>query len=79
MDYNELLRKRELYQSGKSALPAGTIQAVEEAFEIQFAHDSTAIEGNTLTLEETKQAIDFCRNMKKQEQADDQSGPQQTL
>lgn len=54
MNYTELLRKRDLYQSGRSSIPELTLQSYEQAFEIEYTHNSTAIEGNTLTLIETK-------------------------
>ena len=54
MNYPELLRKRDLYQSGRASIPELTLQSYEQAFEIEYAHNSTAIEGNTLTLMETK-------------------------
>lgn len=54
MDYPELLRKKELYQSGRELIPELTLQSYEQAFEIEYTHNSTAIEGNTLTLIETK-------------------------
>ena len=54
MNYPELLRKRDLYQSGRASIPELTLQSYEQAFEIEYTHNSTAIEGNTLTLMETK-------------------------
>ena len=54
MNYSELLRKRDLYQSGRLSIPELTLQSYEQAFEIEYAHNSTAMEGNTLTLMETK-------------------------
>ena len=54
MDYQELLRKRDAYQEGKHLIPELTIASYERAFEIEYTHHSTAIEGNTLSLIETK-------------------------
>ena len=54
MNYPELSRKRDLYQSGRASIPELTLQSYEQAFEIEYTHNSTAIEGNTLTLMETK-------------------------
>lgn len=54
MNYSELLRKKELNQSGREFIPELTLQSYEQAFEIEYTHNSTAIEGNTLTLIETK-------------------------
>ena len=54
MNYPELLKKRDLYQTGRLSIPKLTLQSFEQAFEIEYTHNSTAIEGNTLTLIETK-------------------------
>lgn len=58
MKYSELLRKKELYQAGKSSIPELTLTSYEQAFEIEYTHNSTAIEGNTLTLMETKLVLE---------------------
>ena len=54
MDDKRLLRKKERYQQGKDKIPQLTSASYERAFEIEYTHNSTAIEGNTLTLIETK-------------------------
>ena len=54
MNYTELLRKRDLYQTGRLSIPKLALQSYEQAFEIEYTHNSTAMEGNTLTLIETK-------------------------
>lgn len=54
MNYDVLIQKRDLYQEKRIAIPEYTIQTFEKAFEIEYTHNSTAIEGNTLTLMETK-------------------------
>lgn len=54
MDYQELLRKKELYSRCRSSIPEFTLFTFEQAFEIEYTHNSTAIEGNTLSLIETK-------------------------
>lgn len=54
MNYDVLIQKRDLYQEKRIAIPEYTIQTFEQAFEIEYTHNSTAIEGNTLTLMETK-------------------------
>ena len=59
MDYQELLRKRDAYQEGKHLIPELTIASYERAFEIEYTHHSTAIEGNTLSLMETKYVYQF--------------------
>lgn len=54
VNYQELMRKRNVYQSGRGSIPELTLQSYEQAFEIEYTHNATAIEGNTLTLMETK-------------------------
>lgn len=54
MNYQELKQKWERYQVERSSIPEYTLQSYEQAFEIEYTHNSTAIEGNTLTLMETK-------------------------
>lgn len=58
MNYQEILQKREQYQAGKASIPEVTLQSYEQAFEIEYTHNSTAIEGNTLTLIETKLVLE---------------------
>ena len=36
MNYPELLRKRDLYQSGRASIPELTLQSYEQAFEIEY-------------------------------------------
>lgn len=54
MDYQELFRKKELYSQCRGSIPDYTLFTFEQAFEIEYTHNSTAIEGNTLSLIETK-------------------------
>ncbi len=56
--YQELLEKRDAYQKGRAFIPELTIASYERAFEIEYTHNSTAIEGNTLTLMETKLVLE---------------------
>lgn len=58
MDYPKLIQKRDIYQQGKHNIPELTISSYEKAFEIEYTHHSTAIEGNTLTLMETKLVLE---------------------
>lgn len=58
LNYAQLLRKKEQYQTGKGAIPELTLASYEQAFEIEYTHHSTAIEGNTLTLMETKLVLE---------------------
>lgn len=43
--YPELLRKKELYQAGRASIPELTLASYEQAFEIEYTHNSTAIRG----------------------------------
>ena len=54
MNYEALIQKRDQYQKKRLSIPEYTLQTFEQAFEIEYTHHSTAIEGNTLTLMETK-------------------------
>ncbi|MDE6981029.1 MAG: Fic family protein [Lachnospiraceae bacterium] len=54
MDYQELLQKKELYGQRRASIPKITLFTFEQAFEIEYTHNSTTIEGNTLSLIETK-------------------------
>lgn len=58
MDIRRIVKKKELYQQGKEAIDAITISSYEKDFELTFTHNSTAIEGNTLTLMETKVVLE---------------------
>lgn len=58
MEYERLLGKKEIYQQGKDKIPQLTAASYEQAFEIEYTHNSTAIEGNTLTLMETKLVLE---------------------
>lgn len=54
MNYEMLIQKRDRYQEKRSSIPEYTLQTYEQAFEIEYTHNSTVIEGNSLTLMETK-------------------------
>ena len=54
MDLNRILEKQRLYRQRKGQIDAVTLSSYEKDFELTFTHNSTAIEGNTLTLMETK-------------------------
>ncbi len=58
MDYGRLLEKRDLWDSGKHKIDKVTISSYEKDFELAYTHNSTAIEGNTLTLMETKVVLE---------------------
>ena len=54
MDFERILLKKERYEQSKSKIDSITLSTYEKDFELRFTHNSTAIEGNTLTLMETK-------------------------
>ena len=58
MDYKVILQKRDNYEQIKDSLPEITVKSYAQQFELQYTHNSTAIEGNTLTLLETKVVLE---------------------
>lgn len=54
MDYQKILSKKELYTKNLHTINPISLEKLKMAFDIEFTHNSTAIEGNTLTLIETK-------------------------
>lgn len=54
MDHSILLEKKRQYQRARQRLSDITLTSYESDFEIKHTHNSTAIEGNTLSLLETK-------------------------
>lgn len=54
MDYTILDKKLAFYHQHKNIIPPEVLRNYEEAFAIEYTHNSTAIEGNTLSLAETK-------------------------
>lgn len=58
LDYSILLQKKEQYLQCRTSIPDLTLRSFEQAFEIEYTHNSTAIEGNTLTLIETKLVLE---------------------
>lgn len=58
MDYLKLLNKRDMFAALKNSLPQTALRSFEKSFDIEYTHNSTAIEGNTLTLIETKTVLE---------------------
>lgn len=58
MDYSTLLEMKELFQKYRDRLPQSALKSFEKSFEIEYTHNSTAIEGNTLSLIETKTVLE---------------------
>ena len=52
--YAALDKKLALYQEYKHILPEAVLQNYESAFRVEYTYNSTAIEGNTFSLMETK-------------------------
>ena len=54
MNIDRILEKKKIFEQEKNSIDAITISSYEKDFELTFIHNSTALAGNTLTLEETK-------------------------
>jgi len=54
MDMQRILEKKNRLQREMGKIDAVTLSSYDKDFELTFTHNSTAIEGNTLTLMETK-------------------------
>ncbi len=53
-----IIEKLEQYNQIKNKLPEVSTNSYRQAFELEYTHNSTAIEGNTLTLLETKVVLE---------------------
>lgn len=58
MDYQLLLQLKKKVEEKRVELPAEVLAGFDKSFSIEYAHNSTAIEGNTLTLVQTKAIIE---------------------
>lgn len=58
MDYGLLCEKREQLRQILPSIPDEVLAKFNKAFEIEYTHNSTAIEGNTLTLIQTKAILE---------------------
>lgn len=58
MNIQELLRKKEFYHKNKNVLKQELLEKINKAFDIDFTYHSTTIEGNTLSLIETKMVLE---------------------
>ena len=56
MDHSQIIDMMEQLRARN--IPKDVLESFELAFDIEYAHHSTAIEGNTLTLVETKAVIE---------------------
>lgn len=53
MDYGKLKQKKEQVEQAKLTIPLEKILQKQRQFEVEYAHNSTALAGNSLTLEQT--------------------------
>lgn len=58
MNYELLLQLKENAMQIRKELPKEVLASFDDSFNIEYAHNSTAIEGNTLTLIQTKAVIE---------------------
>lgn len=58
MNYEKLYQKKEQLNKVWNSIPKESLISFEKSFEIEYAHNSTAIEGNTLTLIQTKAVLE---------------------
>lgn len=56
--HNRIIEKLEQYNQIKNELSEISTNSYRQAFELEYTHNSTAIEGNTLTLLETKVVLE---------------------
>lgn len=58
MRYENIIEKAELYQKQMKQVNSVAVAKWEANFEVEYTHESTAIEGNTLSLLETKVVLE---------------------
>lgn len=58
MNYDMLLRKKEQFIKIKNNILPEALESFDKSFDVEYAHNSTAIEGNTLTLIQTKAILE---------------------
>ena len=58
MRYENIIKKAELYQKHMKQVNSIAVAKWEANFEVEYTHESTAIEGNTLSLLETKVVLE---------------------
>ena len=58
MYYDMLCKKREQQKQLYEQIPKEALRSFEKSFEIEYTHNSTAIEGNTLSLVQTKAVLE---------------------
>ena len=75
MDYDKLKQKKEQLEQEKSAIPLEKILQKQREFEVQYAHNSTALAGNSLTLEQTLAVLDAVDPPQQAHQKEEDSSP----
>ena len=58
MNFERIQEKKLKYEQNRHKISPITLSSYEKDFELTFTHNSTAIEGNTLTLMETKVVLE---------------------
>jgi Fic family protein len=58
VEYSRLIQKKEKLDQIYDRLPKVALESFERSFDVEYAHNSTAIEGNTLTLIQTKALLE---------------------
>ena len=58
MDYQRLCEKKEQLKKIRKEISKEALQSFDKSFEIEYTHNSTAIEGNTLSLVQTKAVLE---------------------
>ena len=75
MDYDKLKQKKEQLEQEKSAIPLEKILQKQREFEIEYAHNSTALAGNSLTMEQTLAVLDAVDPPQQAHQKEEDSSP----
>ncbi|GHU47161.1 cell division protein Fic [Clostridia bacterium] len=57
-DYSNLINLKNKFLEIRHCIPDKTLTSFAEAFDVEYTHNSTAIEGNTLSLLQTKAVIE---------------------
>ena len=58
MNYTRLIEKKERLTKNRKNIQPEALESFDRSFDVEYAHNSTAIEGNTLTLVQTKAILE---------------------
>ena len=75
MDYDKLKQKKEKLEQAKPSIPLAKILQKQREFEIEYAHNSTALAGNSLTLQQTLALLDAVDPPQQAHQKEEDSSP----